>query len=344
MRAAPPLVFPSSRVLAGWWRQLAPLTPRALAVGHLLLHHVEALVLSEHVAPLDSFPAFVLRALTLSAPPTTADLEGRLHLGRQFLSRILGELVGAGLAETGPDRRWRATATGRTAVGAGEVCRAAYERRPFHFRAAAPPPFVPVEGPPCQPVAPPAGWSFDPAVLQTCVGQSPEWKLRHGFPTDVRAVLEPDAAPAAPGEPPAWRRVLVDQAEHLVLALVVTAGEEDAGQLRGFAVDPRGWLLSGTRPCLSMGPGWPEAFPEVAREPPPEAWAGAWRTWCQAHGIPPGEADACALNREGVVLRVAAPRELSGRLRPVNGESPREEVWLLAGEGAMRTAARLEFV
>ena len=46
MRAAPPLVFPSSRVLAGWWRQLAPFSPQSLTVGHLLLHHVEALVLT----------------------------------------------------------------------------------------------------------------------------------------------------------------------------------------------------------------------------------------------------------------------------------------------------------
>jgi hypothetical protein len=92
-----------------------------------------------------------------------------------------------------------------------------------------------------------------------------------------------------------------------------------------------------------MGPGWAEAFPELARGPAPEAWRGAWRTWCQNHGVTAAEAEACALNRDGPLLRVAAPGELRGRLHSANGEASRDEVWLLAGEGRMRTAARVEF-
>ena len=58
--------------------------------------------------------------------------------------------------------------------------------------------------------------------------------------------------------------------------------------------------------------------------------------------MPPGEAEACALDWEGVRLLVGAPRELMRRLR-TNAEPPHEDVWLLAGEGALRTAARVEF-
>jgi hypothetical protein len=139
-----------------------------------------------------------------------------------------------------------------------------------------------------------------------------------------------------------WQRVVVDRPEHLVMALAVVPAEEGREELRGFAVDPRGWLLAGSRPTLTMGAGWREAFPEVATEPSPEAWHGAWRAWCQAHGVPPAEADSCALSREEVLLRVAPPGALRARLHAANGESGRDEVWLLAGEGTMRTAARVE--
>jgi hypothetical protein len=36
------------------------------------------------------------------------------------------------------------------------------------------------------------------------------------------------------------------------------------------------------------------------------------------------------------------PGDLRGRLHTANGEAGRDEVWLLAGEGRMRTAARVE--
>jgi hypothetical protein len=341
MKAAPPLVFPSGRVLAGWWRQLAPLAPRALAVARILLHHVEALVLSERSTPLDPLASFVLRALSQSASLPLADLEGRVPVGRQFLRRVLAGLTAGALAEVDDGGHWRATGAGRAVAEAGEDRRAGYERRTFHFRDTAPAPFLPLEVAPGHEVKPPPGWRFDPAVLRHCVEQPPDWKHRHGFPPEVRAVLTSDSADA-PGEPPAWQRVLVDRPESLILALVIVPAAALEGDLRGFAVEPRGWHLNGARPALSLGPGWPEVFPELASEPPAEAWRGAWRAWCQGRGVPPGEADACVLSHDGPVLRVEAPRQLLGRLHSTNGEASRDEVWLLAGDGAVRTAARVE--
>jgi hypothetical protein len=343
MRAAPPLVFPSSRVLAGWWQQFAPLAPQSLAVGHLLLHHVEALVLSERSPAFDPFAAFVLRALVISSPLPLAELDERLHVGRQLLGRILGELASGGLAVVEDGQRWRATAAGHALTESGESRRAGYERRAFHFRAAPQPRFVPLAALPCHPIAPPDTWVFDPDVLRQSIAQTSEWKRRHGFPADVRAILTPDV-PERPGEPPSWQRVVVDQPEHLVLALIVVAGKAREGELNGYVIDPRGWRLDSLRPVLTMNGDWAEAFPEVTPGPSAEGWRSAWRAWCQARGVAVAEADACGLSREGPILRVTAPRELLGRLHSANGEAARDEVWLLAGEGTMRTAARVEVV
>ena len=228
MRPAPPLVFPSSRVLAGWWRQLAPHAPRSLAVGHLFLHHVEALVLAERGPPLDPLAAFGLRALALLPSAAPAELEGRLNLGRQYLGRLLGDLASAGLAEADPAGRWRVTGAGRAIVEGSESRHTAYERRAFHFRDSPPGEFVPLDGAGCSAVSPPPGWSFDPAALRCCIDQPPDWKRRHGFPAEVRALLTPDQ-PERPGEPPAWQRVVLARAEHLVLALAVVPGEAGEG-------------------------------------------------------------------------------------------------------------------
>ncbi len=327
MRAAPPLVFPSSRVLAGWWPQLAPWAPPSLAVAHLLLHHVEALVRCDGPPPLDRLTLLVLRALALTSPSRLAELEERLHLGRQVLIRVLEDLVARGLGEVAGLDQWRDTPAGTALVAAGGTPLLASQRRAFHFRDAPQPTFLPLEATLGEPVSPPAGWRFDPAVLSRCVGESDAWKRSRGFPQDVYEVLTPDW----PAEPPAaWQRLIVDQAEHLVLVLAV--GET---QLHGFTVDPRSWQLSAVRPALTLGPSWREAFPELGQPPALETWQSAWRACCQLRGVPSAEAEACRLSLDGVLLRVAAPRELLARWG-------REDVWLLAGEGMMRTAARVE--
>jgi len=333
------LVFPSSRVLAGWWPQLAPLAPQTLAVGHLLLHHVEALVLSDRARPLDRFSFLILRALALTSSSTLADLDGRLHLGRQVVARVLDDLSARGLADGDALGLWRVTAAGTALVKTGGAVPPAYQRRAFHFRDAPQTPFMPFDLARGQPVAPPEGWRFDPAVLRRCVAESEEWKRGHGFPLDVREVLGPDASSE---ELSAWQRVVVDRPEHVVLVLAVVAADGEAAQLLGFALEPRGWQLIATHPALTMGPGWTEAFPEVAHAPSPEAWRSAWRGWCQLRGVPPAEVEACTLRPKGVLLQVAAPRELLARWPAANGAPGREVVWLLAGEGMMRTAARVE--
>src|SRR5438034_1326288 len=78
-----------------------------------------------------------------------------------------------------------------------------------------------------------------------------------------------------------------------MLALFVLSGS-DAGEemLLGLGVQPDGWRLQADRPVLRLGEGWQEVLPELAEEPPPDAWRQAWRAWGQAHGLPLAEVEA----------------------------------------------------
>src|SRR5690242_5192064 len=101
MTAPSSLAFPGSRTLAGWWRQLAPLAPQAVWVGHLFLHRVEALVAAVSAQPLAALDRFVLQAVAaedaVAAQPAAGNflkrLDTRLHLGEGFLQQALRGLA-----------------------------------------------------------------------------------------------------------------------------------------------------------------------------------------------------------------------------------------------------------
>src|SRR3954452_6774163 len=124
MTAPAPLAFPGSRSLAGWWRQLAPVQPRGLWIGHLFLHRIEALVSLVRPCRADPFQQLILKALALTAGETAAQLEQRLHLGRPILGRVLTGLQKEGLVRSSPDSPWRLTPAGRQALEHGEYPRA----------------------------------------------------------------------------------------------------------------------------------------------------------------------------------------------------------------------------
>ncbi len=321
--AAPLLLFPDDRVLAGWGHRLAPLRPRALWVGRLFLHHVEALARVTRGAEQDRIPALILHSLALGKPATLTELSGRLHLPPPVLGGVLRDLAADGLAEADGGGRWRPTEAGQNGRAAS------LERRRFHFldRSAAglPPHFVALTASAVPYAAPPA-WSFDPALLLACVARPPEWKRRHGFPSEVQAVVtQGDAASR-------WRGVVVDRAEQVTAALALVREAEDGSgeRLLAYAVD------SGV-PILTAGAGWREVFPDLTDEASDEAWRDAWRAWCATRGVSAEECASCAVRREGHRLHVTAP----GRLRDVVRE---EETWLLVGSGSVRPAALVELV
>ena len=61
-------------------------------------------------------------------------------------------------------------------------------------------------------------------------------------------------------------------------------------------------------------------------------------------GLPAPEAAACTLERQGVQLRVTAPKRLVERLRAARGDAMKGEAWLLAGSSSLQTAALIEVV
>src|SRR5207247_2133579 len=105
MTGASPLLFPASRVLAGWWRQLAPVKPLAVWFGHLFLHRVEALVAVARTNRPDPLGRLVLQSVA-QAPVSTAALDARLHLGSSLLHQLLAHLQHEGLARAEEPGLW----------------------------------------------------------------------------------------------------------------------------------------------------------------------------------------------------------------------------------------------
>jgi hypothetical protein len=299
-----------------------------LWLGSLWIHRVEARVRVARRRPLDALHAALLRRLGVS--PT---MNG-LHLEVQLLSRLTRELAAAGLLDR-DDGRWRVTEAGRQALAADAVVETAEERNEFTFvgddsdRRLR---YLRWQAPAVAPVAA-EGAPFDVAILNACVGQSPQWKAARGFPDDVVAVSAPDASD--------WRRVVVDHVERCnVLFALCTS--ETSPMLRGFPLRPDG--VAAKEPALTLGAAWEEVLPDLALAPPPEMWREAWRTWCQARNLPPAEVDACDVEWSEDRVRVLAPAELGKRLRDARADAVKGEAWLLAGAGAVRAAAVVELV
>jgi hypothetical protein len=344
MTVASPSAFPGSRSLAGWWRHLAPLQPRALWVARLALHRVEALVRLDRTVRPERFARLVLEALALRAASAPEDLESHLHLGRVLIRHVLRQLQADDLARPDQAGGWRLTGRGEQARRHGEYPDRVQERRAFYFldsgRADRNPEYVnlnPADAA-LEPVA--ENRLFDIAVLTQCVAQPPEWKRRHGFPLEVEAILPPNAA----GEDPVateWQRVVLVRPERLLAALVRIRSEHREDRIVGFAIQPKGWQLS-PAPTLELDPVNSGLALELKSDLPPEAWRDAWSAWGQAHGLTAAEIGACHLERRDHRLVVSAGRALVERLRTSRGE--KGEAWILAGEGNVRPAALLDMV
>jgi hypothetical protein len=348
MTGVPALVYPGSRVLAGWWKQLVPWQPRALWIGHLLFHRIEALVGLHRPVPLDSLLLFVLRALALGRDQTLEQLDNHLHLGRSLLRQILHQLQADQLARSAAEGAWSLTDLGRQGLAEGAYARPAHERRTFHFAESEPstgrPHFVRVQN--AAPFAPwpvPEGWQFDASLLIACVAQPAVWKERHGFPQDVLEVLHaPTAASSCPTGPSPWERIILDRPERLLAVLVLVASAEQGERLIGLAVQQEGWVLQGREPVFVWPEDWRELLGSAGSEPTQDQWQQAWRAWCQPRGLPAADVDACSLERKDHRLLLRAPGRMVERLQSTRSDILKGEAWLLAGTGRVRTAARVE--
>jgi|SRR5579884_993773 len=348
--------WPGSRVLLGWWRELADYKPQRVHLAHLLVHRVEALVLVRRPRLLDRWQRALL-GLAGAHVPHGGELISSLsalQMDPQMLGQLIRELTDSGLLHRNGSGLWQMTPAGRHALETGAVPVAAEERRTFtlvdNSALGRPPHFLPLELGPArlaEPASPEAvGCSFETAFLEACIGQTPQWKARFRFPTDVESLLSPrpDESPAAN-----WRRVILDTVEHRLVVFIHTAQpvgqasrlSSSAPRLLAFAVRPEGWALE-AEPLLTLAEGWEEALPDLTVEPTPAMWRQAWQTWSHPRSLPQAEVAACRLERADHRLLVYAPPRLIDRLRAARSDAVKQEAWLLAGEGRTRLAAQIE--
>jgi hypothetical protein len=348
MSAASAPSWPGSRVLLGWWRELAGRQPQQLRISRLLFHHVEALVRVNRSRPLDRWQRALLH-LASTRIPCGGELESSfidLQMDTQLLGQFVRELTDTGLLHRNGSGLWQMTPAGRHALETGMADITGEERRIFvfvdHSSLGRPPHFLPLEFGPASRAGPTppeaAGCSFEVANLEACIRETPEWKARYHFPMDVEALLPPH-----PDESPAtnWRRVILDTVEARTLVFIRAAQPSGEPLTLGFSVRPEGWALE-PEPLLALAGSWEEALPDLAAEPSPELWRQAWQAWSHPRGLPPAEVETCRLERVDYRLLVHAPPRLIERLRAARSDAVKQEAWLLAGDGRTRTAAQIE--
>ncbi len=345
MPSSSQLPFPGSRTLAQWWRQLQPVHPRALWVGHLYLHRLEAPVRSARRVKLDPLAHLVLQALSLepAASACCGDavcaerLPERLHLPAAVLHQILNTLQKDALVQQAGGG-WITTERGRQGLQQQEYPVERQERRVFPFverldeqgQRRLPPQYLPLGECPATPWHVQESEQLDPALLMEAVRQPPAWKQEFGFPGDV-AEAGAEVASAS------WRRVLVDRPEQVFLALAQCGTE-----VLGFAVHVDSWALADT-PVLRLPLTAAQSVWPLLREKPEtglvrEAWLG----WCRQRSLPMGEADASELSYHLDRVEVRAPERLLHRLRSARSDVFKGEAWLLLGTGPLRPAVVLQ--
>jgi len=348
MTAAQAHPIPPARSIHGWFRDLSAWQPQQLWFGHLLLHHIEALVSVSHAHPLETFQLALLRIIALSAARAdgTISLE-HLQLDRQLLSQVLRALREQGLLQSN-NAGWELTAAGRHTATTGEFTQLGQERRGFHFvdnRASNRPAHFLTLALPAQPyLTPGADYFFDPRWLTSCLQQSPEWKRRHRFPTDVEAILGADASVPATTGTLSWRQVILDRPEQLTAVLIQTRDPATGTAIHGFGVKTEDWKLRSDKPILSLRAGWEAVLPELTEEPSPDAWRASWQSWCRQRNLPPTETDACGLHYAGLQLEVRVSKRLMERMKAGRLEVLHGETWLLAGQGRTRSGAWVKIV
>jgi hypothetical protein len=340
--------WPGSRVVLGWWRELAGRHPQQLRISRFLLHRIEALVRVRRSSALDRWQRALLH-LAQARLPCHGELLSSftdLHMDLPFLGQLVRELTETGLIHRNGSGLWQMSPAGRDALATGTLSVAAEERRLFVFVDHSPlglaPHYLPLALGPARlagatsPEA--AGCSFDVASLEECLQQTPEWKARYRFPTEVEAVVAP-----RPHESAATNRrsVILDTVEARTLVVIHSAPASAAPLMLGFAVNPEGWTLQ-PEPVMALAAGCEDALPELTTEPTSEMWRHAWQAWTHPRGLPPVEVEACRLERVDHRLIVHAPPRLVERLRAARSDAVKQEAWLLAGDGRTRTAAQIE--
>jgi hypothetical protein len=258
MTGSVPLAYPAAGTLSAWWRQLAPLEPRAGWVGHLFCHRVEAVVQVAVPLRLERLDELLLRSLSVGAAPP---------LPPPLMQRLYHQLSLAGLVAPISNGSWFLTPTGSAAVETGVFHERQAERRFFTFverldanqRRITLPHFLPLASTQPRSWRPSDESAFSIERLDDAIRQSSQWKETMQFPLDV---VE---RPRGSGD---WRSVPLVRPEHHLIVMVETADPSRA--LQAFAVRPE-TMMPHTSPLFALSAGVrnsiPELFPDLLRQP-----------------------------------------------------------------------------
>jgi hypothetical protein len=341
MDRASSLIFPGSKTLAGWWRQMLPCQPQAFWVGYGYVHRIEAPVNVLRAQPVEVFTHLVLQALSLDHADSAgvAGLQKRLGLPVAVIQRVLVGMESDGFVARIDSSCWRISDLGADALRSRHFHRPAQERRVFPFlerldssgQRLGPPRYVPLSecaGTPWQVDEP---HRFEVDCLRTAIEQPRESAGASAFPTEVQSLVNSAATEA-------WQQVIVDRPERVLLLLVQT-NTGGAAELLGFAVKIDGWTLCDQAPVLRLPAAAivPELVPSVSTED----WHVAWRSWCRERQLPVNEVEACTINYRAPRLEVQPPPRLLQRLQAAKSDLFKGDAWLLVGDGYVRQAAQL---
>lgn len=348
MTSASSLPLPSSRTLAGWWKQMTTLAPQRWWFGELYVHCVEAAVQVRQVAPLPPLTQAILHLLSVSPSEESSlrEIEESLRFPGPLLHQYLRQLGQAGMLDGVPSNRWRLTESGRQAMAArtseSTFCRrqlfSFIERRDPNGTRSAAPFFAPLRATPTPRTGPPTvNFDFDIAWLDECIRQDSAWKEARGFPSDVERLLTFESNNGRETSLPTWQKVAVDRLEEITLVLTQPTAEPD--MILGFFVTPSTWSLDLKSPIVRRRI---DATPSLHEEPSAQTCRDAWLAWAKLRNLPTQDVEACELSLEDAVLHVRGPRRLLDSLRQTKSDLVRGEAWVLLGDSFMRQAARLD--
>lgn len=329
MRLEEPISLPGSRILNGWWYELASRRPRRLWYAHALIHRVEVLVEVAGLSAQEQVYRSVLGILAAYRSSTVNELVERFGLPAGVMTLVLHQLELEGLIIAGS---LQPTSDGLQMLTRSDGALRRPQRRTFAFIDAPSPQFVSLTPAASLPFSPPSGWRFDLAAIETAIARPEEWKTRHGFPLDVGRLLRPPSEPTTMDSP----RIPVDRAEQAFLVLV----EQVSGQVSAHVTKPESWSIGSEVVWSLPDVGVLEELASCEEA----VWRAAWQLWARLRSLPAAEVDACRLERVAHRLCVHAPASLIDRLRQGKSESLEGKAWLLAGSGRIRAAACLELL
>jgi len=320
------LAYPSNRELVGLWRELNLGTTQCVWLGHVPLHHVEALVEVRAHLQIPSLLTTALRALQVVEPATAQDLDRCWPVGAGLIAAQLQRLTEFGLVEPVNSGAWQLTESGRRAASEAANEQPRLERRSFHFvelGSTHPPAYFPLAHGLTVPMIEPREWSFSREVLAGGLRKDETWKRNQGFPTDVIRL--------APGAGP-----LIDRAETLSAIFV------DDGTWVVLPLDPRTWrLIPGADLRVGVDQEAVSGLRMLATEPTAGACQQAWADWARQRGLSESDARNCQATVEAHRLLVRPATALAERARRLPVE---EEGCVLIGDQWLRRAARIQLI